>query len=105
MSDQYKVDLSELEDTITKLNGVLSSMGSAKSCAVNQTFLPEGALGSAKFVEAKELTDAHDAMKVYLEDIINAVHDVMDRFGKNTKRVHGHYSNAEFDSQTSMSGG
>ncbi|MDX2853902.1 hypothetical protein [Actinacidiphila glaucinigra] len=105
MSDQYKVDLSELEDTITKLNGVLSSMGSAKSCAVNQTFLPPGALGSAEFVEAKELTDAHDAMKRYLEDIIHVVHGVMDDFGKNTKKAHGHYSNAEYDTQTGMSGG
>ncbi|MEU1622545.1 hypothetical protein ACFZAU_38670 [Streptomyces sp. NPDC008238] len=104
MSDQYKVDLSELEDTITKLNGVLSSMGSAKSTAVNQTFLPPGALG-IDFVEAKELTEAHDGMKLYLEDIIKAVHEVMDQFGKNTKKAHGHYSNAEYDTQTGMSGG
>ncbi|WP_406269705.1 hypothetical protein OH779_28790 [Actinacidiphila glaucinigra] len=104
MSDQYKVDLSELEDTITKLNGVLSSMGSAKSCAVNQTYLPPGALG-AGFVEAKELTEAHDDMKTFLEDIIRFVHEVMDDFGKNTKKAHGHYSNAEYDTQTGMSGG
>ncbi|MFE0631995.1 hypothetical protein ACFW3D_34220 [Streptomyces sp. NPDC058864] len=104
MSDQYKVDLSELEDTITKLNGVLSSMGSAKSTAVNQTYLPPGALGTG-FVEATDLTQAHDSMKTYLEDIIHVVHEVMDQFGKNTKKAHGHYSNAEYDTQTGMSGG
>ncbi|MFF3951166.1 hypothetical protein ACFYYN_41160 [Streptomyces sp. NPDC001902] len=105
MSDQYKVDLSELEDTITKLNGVLSSMGGVKSCAVNGTHLPDGALGSGDFIEASELAKAHDEMKVHIQDVIDFLHSVMDDFGKNTKKVHGAYSDAEYDTQTGMAGG
>ncbi|WP_431952888.1 hypothetical protein [Actinacidiphila sp. bgisy167] len=104
MSDQYKVDLSELEKTITKLNAVLSSMGGAKSTAVNQTHLPSGALGSG-FIEADEMAKAHEAIKTALEEMIADVHEVMDRFGQNTKKAHGHYSNAEYDIQAGMTGG
>lgn len=104
MSDQYKVDLSELEGTITKLNSVLRSMGDAQSHAANQTYLPAGALGSG-FQEAEGLASAHTTMKTHIEDIIKYLNDVMADYSSKTKRVHGHYSDAEYDAQTGMSGG
>ncbi|MFB7291940.1 hypothetical protein [Actinacidiphila glaucinigra] len=103
MSDQYKVDLSELEDTITKLNGVISQLGVANVCAKNDTYLPPGALG-AGFEEAEQLTRAHEGMKTHIEAVVAYIHDVMNDFGGKTKKVHGHYSDAEYDAQGGMSG-
>jgi hypothetical protein len=106
MSDQYKVDLSELEGTITKLNNVLRSMGDAQSHAANQTFLSDGALGLRhKFSEAAGLEDAHKSMKDHIENIIQYLNDVIADYSSKTKRVHGHYSDAEYDAQSGMSGG
>ncbi|MGW2350268.1 hypothetical protein OG539_29745 [Actinacidiphila glaucinigra] len=103
MSDQYKVDLSELEDTITKLNGVISQLGVANVSAKNDTYLPPGALG-AGFDEAEKLTRAHEDMKTHIEAVVTYIHDVMNDFGGKTKKVHGHYSDAEYDAQGGMSG-
>jgi hypothetical protein len=105
VSDQYKVDLSELEGTITKLNSVLRSMGDAQSHAANQTYLPRGALGNHDFGEAVSLENAHDDMKAHIENIIKYLNDVIADYSSKTKRVHGHYSDAEFDAQSGMSGG
>ncbi|MDX2645268.1 hypothetical protein PV341_17200 [Streptomyces sp. PA03-1a] len=103
MSDQYKVDLSELEDTITKLNGVISQLGVANVCAKNDTYLPPGALG-AGFDEAEKLARAHEDMKTHIESVVAYIHRVMNDFGSKTKKVHGHYSDAEYDAQSGMSG-
>lgn len=103
MSDQYKVDLSELEDTITKLNGVISQLGVANVCARHDTYLPPGALG-AGFEEADKLARAHEDMKTHIEAVVSYIHDVMNDFGGKTKKVHGHYSDAEYDAQSGMSG-
>jgi hypothetical protein len=104
VSDQYKVDLSELEDTITKLNNVLRSMGDAKSHAANSTYLPAGALGNG-FSEAEGLATAHASMKSHIEEVIDYLNDVIADYSSKTKRVHGHYSDAEYDAQAGMSGG
>jgi hypothetical protein len=105
VSDQYKVDLSELEGTITKLNNVLRSMGETQSHAANQTFLPNGALGRRDFGEAVGLEDAHKSMKDHIENIIQYLNDVIADYSSKTKRVHGHYTDAEYDAQSGMSGG
>ncbi|TKA04588.1 hypothetical protein [Actinacidiphila oryziradicis] len=104
MSDQYKVDLSELEGTITKLNGVIRDLGKANACARDDTYLPPGALGSA-FDEAHALTNAHTDMKQHIEEVVQHLHSVMDEFGKKTKTAHGAYSDSEYNAQSGMSGG
>ncbi|MDX6329078.1 MAG: hypothetical protein QOI83_1461 [Streptomycetaceae bacterium] len=101
MSDQYKVDLSELEGTITKLHGVLRDLGNSQACLKNGTYLPPGALGTA-FDEANELANAHTEMKTHIEDVVAYLNQVMDKFGKNTKTAHGAYQDQEYDVQSGM---
>jgi hypothetical protein len=103
MGDQYKVDLSELEGTITKLNGVIRQLGQANSSAKYSTYLPHGALGSG-FQEAEELAKAHTEMKAHIEEIVDYLHEVMNEFGDKTKTAHDNYSNQDFAVQTSMTG-
>ncbi|MFF0095616.1 hypothetical protein ACFYSF_37665 [Streptomyces canus] len=94
MAEQYKVDLSEIEGTITKLNGVIRDMTTSKSSCMGNTYLPQGALGTG-FDEAKALYDAHEAMKERLYEIVAHLEDVLDDFGKKTKRTHDAFSDAE----------
>lgn len=96
MADQYRVDLSELEGTITKLNGVLRDMNNASSNAKNKTHLPAGALGTG-FGEAHKLYGAHDEMKQHIQEIVEHLNSLIDEFGQKTKKTHGHYQNSEYE--------
>ncbi|MFI1963526.1 hypothetical protein ACH429_05195 [Streptomyces pathocidini] len=103
MADQYKVELSELEGTITKLNGVLSRLGNADSNAKTNTYLPAGALGTG-FDEADSLASAHSTMKTHIEDVVTYLNDVVNSFGDKTKKVHGAYQDSEYDAQSGFRG-
>ncbi|MDX6316453.1 MAG: hypothetical protein QOF84_539 [Streptomyces sp.] len=103
MADQYRVDLSELDSTITKLNRIIGAMGKTSTDAKHTTHLPSGALG-ASFTEAHQLEQAHAEMKAHLEEIVEHLHEVMDAFGTKAKKVHDNYQNSEYEAQSSMSG-
>ncbi|MFE7314818.1 hypothetical protein ACFU7T_17310 [Streptomyces sp. NPDC057555] len=108
MADQYHVDLSALEDTIRKLNGILKDLGGTQSDARYKTTLSPNALGAGStgvnFVEAQELHDAHTKMKDAIESIVDHLHDVTNEFGTKTKKVHGNYQNQEAETAANMSG-
>lgn len=103
VGNHMRVDLSELEETVRRLSRVTGAMGESAGKAKYNTYLPEGALGE-RFTEASELAAAHDVMKRHIEEIIGVIHEVMDDFGKNTKKVHGNYQNAEHDAKHGMDG-
>ncbi|MCM2579911.1 hypothetical protein [Streptomyces meridianus] len=107
--DQYRVDLSALDNVIKKLNGVLRDLGNANSDTKYKTYLSPSALGAdaggAKFIEARELADAHTDMKTHIEQVVEHLNDVMDKFGTKTKKAHGAYQNQEADVTADMSGG
>jgi uncharacterized coiled-coil protein SlyX len=103
VGDQYRVDLSELDSTITKLNKVIGELGRTTSTARHSTHLPAGALGSG-FQEATELAQAHTEMKAHLEEIVDHLHEVMDKFGSKTKKVHDNYQESDYQAESSMSG-
>ncbi|MYT29001.1 MULTISPECIES: hypothetical protein [unclassified Streptomyces] len=107
-NEQYRVDLSALEDTIRKLNGILKDLGGAHSDAQYKTSLSPNALGTGSagvnFVEAEKLHKAHTEMKNAIEGIIGHLHAVTDKFGTKTKKVHGNYQNQEADTAANMSG-
>jgi hypothetical protein len=87
-SGQLKVDLSALEGVITQLNQTISNLGNTTSDSRYQTYLPDGALGSAHFAEANDLHLAHTEMKQHLEDIVTHIQGVVDDFGIKTKKTH-----------------
>jgi uncharacterized protein YukE len=94
MAEQYKVDLSEIEGTITKLNRAIKDMGTSGSNAKNSTYLPAGALGK-NFGEAEALYQAHEQMKERLYEIVAHLERVLDSFGQKTKKTHDAYADAE----------
>ncbi|MFE3851852.1 hypothetical protein ACFXPN_11970 [Streptomyces griseorubiginosus] len=94
MAEQYKVDLSEIEGTITKLNRAIRDMGASGSNAKNSTYLPAGALGK-NFGEAEALYKAHEQMKERLYEIVAHLERVLDSFGQKTKKTHDAYADAE----------
>ncbi|QHC25165.1 hypothetical protein [Streptomyces sp. GS7] len=108
MADEYRVDLSALEDTVRKLNSILKDLGNAHSDSRYKTSLSQNALGAdaagATFLEARKLTNAHADMKGAIESIVGHLHDVMNTFGTKTKKVHGHYQNQEAETAANMSG-
>ncbi|MBA4864409.1 hypothetical protein H1V43_24250 [Streptomyces sp. PSKA54] len=96
MAEQYKVDLSEIEGTITKLNRVIKDMSTSRASCTNKTYLPAGALGTG-FGEATALYSAHEQMKKVLEQIVEHLEDVLDDFGQKTKKTHDAFQDAEAD--------
>lgn len=99
-----RVDLSELEETVRKLARLTTAMGESVTKSKYNTYLPEGALGSHRFVEGTELTDAHREMKSHIEEVIRVINDAIDDFGTKTKIVHGNYQDAEYDAKNGMDG-
>ncbi|MET9383142.1 hypothetical protein ABZY09_19225 [Streptomyces sp. NPDC002928] len=90
-----RVDLSALDEVIRKLNGLLSDMDKANTKAKYETDIPSTAFGSMKFLESNELHDAHQKQKTRIENIIKALHGVIDDFGTSTSKVRDKYSNQE----------
>lgn len=103
MADQYKVDLSELEGTISKLNRIISRLDKAESDTKSDTYLPPGALGTG-FDEARKLAHAHEEMKTHIQDVVTHLNGIVNRFGEKTKKAHGNYQNSEFDVQAGFPG-
>ncbi|GGZ39402.1 hypothetical protein [Streptomyces poonensis] len=97
MAEQYRVDLSEIEGTISRLNRVLHDMGTSASNCKNSTYLPAGALGSAEhgFEEVKTLHTAHKQIQERLYEIVEHLEQVLDDFGQKTKRTHDAFADAE----------
>ncbi|MGI5458439.1 hypothetical protein ACQEWB_35740 [Streptomyces sp. CA-249302] len=95
MSNGMRVDLSALDEVIRKLNGLLSDMDKANTKAKYETDIPSAAFGSAKFLESNELHDAHQKQKTRIENIIKALHGLIDDFGSSTSKVRDKYSNQE----------
>jgi hypothetical protein len=106
---QYRVDLSALENVITQLNGVLKDLGNANSDAKYKTALAPSALGAdangVTFVEARKLTNAHQDMKLHIEEVVGHLNEVVDDFGKKTKSAHGSYQDQDAAVISDMSGG
>jgi uncharacterized spore protein YtfJ len=99
-----RVDLSELEETVRKLNRVTSAMGDSVTKSKYNTYLPKGALGTG-FAEESDISEAHQTMKTHIEDIVDYLNEVIEDFGTKTKQAHGKYQNAEHDAKYGMDGG
>ncbi|QMV21169.1 hypothetical protein GQS52_04580 [Streptomyces sp. SCUT-3] len=102
MADQYRVDLSELDSVVKKLNGVLKEVQDTKGKAKSETYLPPGALGTG-FAEARNLETAHVSMKDQIEAIIDHLDDVMDKFGQKTVSTKSAYEESDYEIQAALS--
>ena len=116
MSDGMRVDLSALDEVVSKLRWLVYEMGSVETKAKYSTAIPAGAFGAADdtdaetgdslhFREAGELHSAHAEMKIHLEGIIKKVNGLIDKFGTNTSRVRDKYSDQEHATKQTMGGG
>ena len=101
MAEEVRVDLDELEKTVTALNQVLSGLGRAGTATATNTHLPPGALGTG-FDEADRLAHAHNEIKTYIEDAVRYLNTVMDEFGRKTKYTHGAYQDSDYEAKASF---
>ncbi len=99
--EEYGVDLDALDQVVKELNQVLSEMGTSKSTAKTARTWPKGTLGKG-FSEESELYGAHQNMKQEIEDLIDLVEGLLDKFGKKSAKVRGAYQDAEADNSVSM---
>ncbi|MBB1258477.1 hypothetical protein [Streptomyces alkaliterrae] len=107
-SEAYRVDLSSLEQVVKDLNGILKQLNGADSSAKYKTTLSPTALGTGangvNFTEADKMTKAHAVMKRHIEEIVEHLNEVMDQYGKKTKRAHGAYQDQDADVVRTMNG-
>lgn len=101
MSSGYKVDLSALDEVITKLNRIVDGMGSPKQKAKYDTYLPEGWLGK-NFQEEKDLRGEHNKMKSEIEGYIDTLEKMISDFGSNTSKARRNYDTSEQDAEKSV---
>lgn len=99
MGKEYGVDLDALDQVVKELNQVLKDMGGPKDKAKNQTYLPDGALGKG-FSERDRMHKAHNDMKQYIEqNIVNAIENMIDDFGKKSQKTKDAYEDAEHNNK------
>lgn len=99
--DQYGVDLDALDQVVKELNQVIKDMGGPKSKAKTSTHLNEGSLGQ-NFTEEEELRKAHSQVKKKIEDLVDSIEELVDDFGKKSKKTMGAYQNAEADNKIKL---
>ncbi len=115
MSNGMRVDLSALDEVVSKLRWLVDEMGSLETKAKYSTAIPAGAFGAAgdtdaetghtlDFREAGELHAAHGEMKINLERIIKKLNGMIDKFGTDTSKVRDKYSDQEHATKTTMGG-
>ncbi|WP_052434802.1 type VII secretion target [Streptacidiphilus melanogenes] len=88
----YEVDLSYLQDTVKKLQGVADGMDDANQKAQYQTNLTRTQVGGTMFVEAGNLHTAHDNMKSQLANMIKTLQTMIQEFTDKTGSAHDQYS-------------
>lgn len=101
MSNGYRVDLSALDEVIKRLNQIADNLGSPKSKAKYQTYLPAGWLGKI-FQEEATFRNAHNELKADIESYVQRLEDLINDYGLKTKQVRDNYDKNEQATKTSM---
>ncbi|MEU6327134.1 hypothetical protein ABZ851_07595 [Streptomyces sp. NPDC047049] len=101
MAEEYRVDLSALQQVITRLNSIVDTMDGVGATAEYKTELPEGYLGQG-FAEEAGLRQAHSKMKRELADMVTELKHMIAEVGKNTRTVHDGYDSREQEVRVSM---
>ncbi|GAU71095.1 hypothetical protein SSP35_27_00160 [Streptomyces sp. NBRC 110611] len=101
MTEEYRVDLSALQQVITRLNALVDTMDGVGATAEYKTELPEGYLGQ-NFAEEAGLRNAHGKMKQQIASMVTELKQMIAEAGKNTKTVHDDYDSREQEVRESM---
>ncbi|MFE7318236.1 hypothetical protein ACFU7T_34835 [Streptomyces sp. NPDC057555] len=101
MVEEYRVDLSALQQVITRLNTLVDAMDGVGTTAEYKTELPEGYLGQ-RFAEEAGLRNAHGKMKREIADMVTELKSMIADAGKKTRTVHDDYDAREQEVRQSM---
>lgn len=104
MSNGLRVDLSALDEVISKLWTLLDDMEKAGTTSRYETEIPMSAFGHIDFEEAKDLHGAHGEMKLKIEGIIKKLHGLIDDFSTKTSKVKDKYNDQEHAIKHGMGG-
>ncbi|MEZ0095690.1 hypothetical protein [Streptacidiphilus sp. EB129] len=100
----YSVDLDYLQNTITRLQGVVDGMDDTTNKANYETNLTPQQFGGSAFQEAVALHQAHDDMKTSITNMIITLKAMVQEFTDKTNHVHTTYRNNEAASAGSFGG-
>ncbi|MER6843483.1 MULTISPECIES: hypothetical protein [Streptomyces] len=101
MAEGYRVDLSALQQVITRLNSLVDTMDGVGVTAEYKTELPEGYLGQG-FAEEAGLRGAHGELKRDIADMVAELKRMIAAAGKNSAAVHDGYESREQEVRESM---
>ncbi|MCX4637966.1 hypothetical protein [Streptomyces platensis] len=101
MAEEYRVDLSALQQVITRLNALVDTMDGVGATAEYKTELPEGYLGQ-QFDEEAGLRNAHGRMKREIARMVTELKQMVAEAGKKTRTVHDDYDSREQEVRESM---
>ncbi|REK84868.1 hypothetical protein DY245_40800 [Streptomyces inhibens] len=103
MAEQFKVDLDELDSVVRQLKHLRGDMDEPSQKMKYSTAIPKSAFG-VDFLEAGKLASAHDDMQSYMSQVIDALQDLIHKFGEKTEASRGAYEDQEHQAKTSMNG-
>ncbi|WP_234317566.1 hypothetical protein [Streptomyces rimosus] len=103
VGEQYKVDLHELDNVVRQLKRLQGDMDEPSQKVKYSTTIPKTAFGK-DFLEATDLSSAHDDMQEYMSQVVKALQDLIRDFGDKTERSRGAYEDQEHDTKVSMNG-
>ncbi|MEU9500250.1 hypothetical protein [Streptomyces sp. NPDC048196] len=103
MSERFRVDLDELDSVVRQLRHLRGDMDEPSQKVKYSTTIPKSAFG-VNFLEAGDLAKAHDDMQSYMSQVINALQDLIHKFGEKTEASRGAYEDQEHQTKTSMNG-
>ena len=90
----YKVDVSSLEQAVTKLRTLADELSSTQGRAAYDTTIGKGVLGK-NFAGADGLLATHDSMQTWIAAMIGKLQSFIDEYGGQTKQAAANYSQQE----------
>ncbi|MEY9877230.1 hypothetical protein ABH931_006754 [Streptacidiphilus sp. MAP12-33] len=91
----YQVDVDFLREAVLRLQGMTDAMDGKSQIAAYRTGLSRAQLGSADFLEADSLHDAHVRMQGALKTMVDTLREMLQEVTDRTGYVHRGYVDQE----------
>lgn len=101
MAEEYRVDLSALQQVIKRLNSLVDTMDGIGATAEYKTELPEGYLGRG-FTQEAGLRVAHGKMKQDIADMVAELKKMILEVSEGTRVIHVGYDGREQEVRESL---